>query len=162
MNNLVQNYKKILEELTKNRSHIESFLQIRQPKLSNLEFVALNLTSEYMSYNTELQLFIVIKGTELDGKIERSNYNKRRRKLAAYTENIRQSLSQKFASMSNLFIFDSAPVKICEFSRAKRSNICATDKIQPDFGYKLHLVCDENAVVHSFDFTLANVCTTKY
>jgi outer membrane phospholipase A len=159
--------------LTKTCSHIESFSQARQPKLSNLELAALNLTVEYMLYNTELQLFIVMQGTELDGKIERSNYNKRRRKLASYTEKIRQCLSQKFSHLSNLFIVDSAPVKICKYSRAKRSNICATDKIQPDFGYcaaqkkhyfgyKLHLVCDENAVVHSFDFTPANIHDVNY
>jgi galactokinase len=85
-----ENYKKILEELTKTCSHIESFSQVRQPKLSNLELAALNLTAEYMSYNIELQLFIVVKNTELDGKIERSNYNKRRRKLKSYTEQVRQ------------------------------------------------------------------------
>jgi hypothetical protein len=114
-----------------------------------------------------------MKGTELDGKIERSVYNKRRRKLASYTENIRKCLSQKFSHLSNLFIVDSAPVKICEITRAKRSDICSTDKIQPDFGYcaaqkksyfgyKLHLVCDENAVIHSFDFTPANVHDVNY
>ena len=63
MNNLIQNYKIILKELTKTRSHIESFSQIRQPKLSNLELAALNLMTEYMSYNTELQLFIMTKRT---------------------------------------------------------------------------------------------------
>ena len=85
-----------------------------------------------------------------------------------YTENIRQSLSQRFSHLNNLFIVDSTPVEICKISRAKRSNICAKEKNQPTFGYctaenthyfgyKLHLVCDENAVVHSFDFTPANV-----
>jgi hypothetical protein len=71
VNNLVQNYKKILEELTKTCSHIEIFPQVRQPKLFNLELVVLNLTAEYMFYNTELQLFRVIKGTELEGKTKR-------------------------------------------------------------------------------------------
>jgi hypothetical protein len=80
MNNLVQNYKIILDKLIKTCSHIESFLQIRQPKMSHIELVALNLTAEYMSYNSELQLFIAIKATELEGKIERSVYNKRRKK----------------------------------------------------------------------------------
>ncbi|KAA6339131.1 hypothetical protein EZS27_012925 [termite gut metagenome] len=58
-------------------------------------------------------------------------------------------------------------------SRAKRSSICATDKISPEFGYcaatkthyfgfKLHAVCDENAVVHSFNFTPANVHDVNY
>ena len=72
MNNLVQNYKIILEKLTKNCSNIEYFSQIRKPKLSNLELVAINLTAEYISYNSELQLFRAIKGTELENKIERS------------------------------------------------------------------------------------------
>jgi len=123
--------------------------------------VSLNLTAEYMSYYSELQLYRAIKGTELENRIERSVYNKRRRKLVVYTEQIRLSLSQKFAHLSNLFIVDSAPVQICKISRAKRSNICATKK-QHYFGYKLHLVCDENAVVHSFDFAPTNIHDVNY
>jgi hypothetical protein len=120
-----------------------------------------------------LQFFRVIKGTYLESKIERSVYNKRRRKLAGYTEKIRQCLSQKFAHQSNLFIVDSIPAEICRYSRAKRSNICSTDNIYPDFGYcasqkrryfgyKLHVVCDENAIIHSFDLTPASVHDVIY
>ncbi|KAA6349797.1 hypothetical protein EZS27_002795 [termite gut metagenome] len=58
-------------------------------------------------------------------------------------------------------------------SRAKRSSICSTDNIKPEFGYcaatrthyfgyKLHAFCDENAVMHSFDFTPANVHDVNY
>ena len=57
MNNLIQNYGIILKELTKTCSHIESFFQIRKPKLSNHELVALNLTAEYMLHNRKLHLF---------------------------------------------------------------------------------------------------------
>ena len=84
MNNLVQNYKIILDKLIENCSHIKSFSQIRQPKLSDIELAALIITAEYMSYSSELQLFRAIKGTELEGQIERSVYNKRRRKLVGY------------------------------------------------------------------------------
>jgi hypothetical protein len=60
------------------------------------------------------------------------------------------------------------PVEICKISHTKRSNICYTEEIQPAFGYfnvkkryyfgyKLHFICDENAVVYSYDFTPANV-----
>jgi hypothetical protein len=173
MNNLTQNYEIILKELTKTCSHIESFSQVRQPKLSNLELAALNLTAEYMCYNSELQLFRAIKGTCLETKIERSIFNKRKRKLFGYMEKIRQCLSAKFKHLSNLFIIDSAPVEICKLARAKRSNICSTNIIQPDFGYcaakksryfgyKIHLVCDENAIIHSFDFTPASVHDVNY
>ena len=173
MNNLVQNYKIILKELTKNCSNIESFTQIRQPKLSNIELVALILTSEYMSYNSELQLFRAISGTELGTKIERSVYNKRRRKLKSYIEQVRQCISQKFSHLSRLFIIDSTPIEICKMSRAKRSNICATENIQPAFGYcaaqksryfgyKLHAVCDKNGIFHSYDFSPANIHDVNY
>ena len=43
--------------------------------MSDLELVALNITAEHMSINSELQLFRCISGTDLDGKIERSVYN---------------------------------------------------------------------------------------
>jgi hypothetical protein len=166
MNNLVQNYEIILNELTKTCSHIESFSQLRTPKLSNLELAALNFTAEYMCHNSELQLFRGIKGTYLESKIERSVFNKR--KLFRYMEKIRQCLCAKYNHLSKVFIIDSAPIEICELARAKRSNICSTYGIQPDFGYcsakklhyfgyKIHLVCDENSIVHSFDFTPASV-----
>ena len=173
MNNLVQNYEIILKVLQTNCIHIESFKQIKTPKLSNLELAALNFTAEFMSYNSELQLFRVMKDTYLEPKIERSVFNKRKRNLRDYFEKIRQCMSEKFNHLSNVFIIDSAPVEICKFARAKRSNICATDEIRPNFGYcsakksryfgyKLHLVCNENAVVNSFDFTPANIHDVNY
>jgi hypothetical protein len=173
MNNLTQNYKIILKELTKTCSHIQSNKQIRIPKLSDLELVALNITAEYMSINSELQLFRCISGTELEGKIERTVYNKRKRKLFPYIEKIRKTLSAKFSEFTDVFIIDSMPLEICKISRANRSGICSTENIQPNFGYcaaqktryfglKLHAVCDKNGVFHSFDFSPANVHDINY
>ncbi|OAV63192.1 hypothetical protein Barb6XT_03225 [Bacteroidales bacterium Barb6XT] len=104
MNNLIQNYELILKKLTNLCLDITSFKQIRQPKLSDLELVVLNLTAEYMSLNSGLQLFRVIKGTCLDNKTDRSVYNRRRRKLFDCTEKIRRQPSPKFSCPSNLFI----------------------------------------------------------
>ena len=173
MNNLIQNYKIILKELTKNCNHITSSKKIRLPKMSDLELVALNITAEYMSINSELQLFRCIAGTSLDGKIERSVYNKRKRKLLPYIEKIRETLSKKFSDFTNVFIVDSTPIEICKISRANRSAICSTNEIKPAFGYcaaqksryfgyKLHAVCDKNGIFHSFDFTPANVHDVNY
>lgn len=173
MNNLIQNYKIILKELTKNCNHITSSKKIRLPKMSDLELVALNITAEYMSINSELQLFRCIAGTSLDGKIERSVYNKRKRKLLPYIEKIRETLSKKFSDFTNVFIVDSTPIEICKISRANRSSICSTNEIKPAFGYcaaqksryfgyKLHAVCDKNGIFHSFDFTPANVHDVNY
>ena len=173
MNNLIQNYKIILNELTKSCSHIKSNKQIRTPRLSDLELVALNITAEYMSINSELQLFRCISGTELEGKIERTVYNKRKRKLFSYLEEIRKNLSDKFSQFTDVFIVDSTPLEICKISRANRSAICSTENIRPNFGYskaqktryfgyKLHAVCDKNGVFHSFDFSPANVHDVNY
>ena len=173
MNNLIQNYKIILKELTKISGHIKTTKQIRLPKMSDLELVALNITAEYMSINSELQLFRCISGTVLDGKIERSVYNKRKRKLLPYIEKIRETLSGKFEDFTDVFIVDSTPIEICKISRANRSAICTTDEIKPSFGYcaaqksryfgyKLHAVCDKNGIFHSFDFSPANVHDVNY
>ncbi len=56
-----------------------------------------------MSINSELQLFRCLKGTVLEDKIERSVYNKRKRNLFDYIENIRRYLSQKFSSFTDVF-----------------------------------------------------------
>lgn len=173
MNNLIQNYKIILDQLQNTCSDIVDFPQIRKPKLSNLELVALNLTAEYMSINTELQLFRAIKATVLERKIERSVYNKRRRKLFDYTEKIRKRLSEKFSDFTDVFVVDSTPLEICKFARANRCKICSTFQIQPSFGYcaaqkskyfgfKLHAVCDKNGVFHSFDLAPAHIHDVNY
>ena len=141
--------------------------------MSDLELVALNITAEYMSINSELQLFRCIFGTDLEGKIERSVYNKRRRKLFPYIEKIRETLSSKFSDFTDVFIVDSTPIEICKISRANRSAICSTQEIKPAFGYcaaqksryfgyKLHAVCDKNGIFHSYDFTPANVHDVNY
>ena len=173
MNNLIQNYEIILNGLTKSCHHIKSAKQIRVPKLSDLELIALNITAEYISISSELQLFRCISGTDLDGKIERSVYNKRRRNLFHFIEKIRETLSGKFSEFTDVFIIDSTPIEICKISRAKRSAICSTPEISPSygycaaqktkyFGYKLHAVCDKNGIFHPFDLSPANVHDVNY
>jgi len=173
MNNLIENYEIILKNLKNTCRDIESYQQIRKPKLSNLELTAINLTAEYMSINTELQLFRCLKNTYLETMIERSVYNKRRKKLFDYTESIRKRLSEFFVQFTDVFILDSMPTPICKYARAGRSNICAAYQIRPTFGhcaaqkskyfgYKLHAVCDKNGVFHSFDLTPANIHDVNY
>ena len=60
MNNFEANYNKILEIL-KTITEKENFLtQIRKPKLNDIELIAMNLTSEYMSIDSENHLFRII------------------------------------------------------------------------------------------------------
>jgi len=130
MNSLIQNYEIILKALTTTCADIPCFHQIWKPKLSGLEQTSPDLTARFMMYNSEEQLFSAIKNTYLKGKSERIAYNRRRRKLFAYTEQIRRRMCGKFSFLSNLFIVDSTSVEICQTVRAGRSNICAIETIR--------------------------------
>jgi hypothetical protein len=169
MNNFYQNYKIILENLNKIEFSLDSYSQIRKPKLSNLELISLNITAEYMGIDSECQLFRVLETTPLRSKIERSVYNKRRRRLFNLIEFIRLQLSQKFNEFENVFIVDSMPLEICKNARASRSTVCKEEYYSSPnkgycasqksyfYGYKLHGICSYSGVFQSVDITPASV-----
>ncbi len=173
MNNFKANYNKILEVL-QTITKKESFLiQIREPKLKDIELIAMNLTAEYLSIDSECQLFRVIPD-DLKIKIERSVYNRRKRKLFASIEFIRNELSLKFNEYENYFIVDSMPLEVTKLSRSSRSRICkevfdtapnrgycASQKMHY-YGYKIHAVCSVDGVFKSFDLSKASVHDIHY
>ena len=53
MSNLEKNYAKILETLHQVEPQKNFLNQIRTPKLSDIELIALNITSEYMGIDSE-------------------------------------------------------------------------------------------------------------
>lgn len=57
MNNLKQSYEVILTVLRKVEQKDNFLSQIRTPKLSDIELIALVLTAEYLSIDSEYQLF---------------------------------------------------------------------------------------------------------
>ncbi len=174
MNNFIQNYEIILNNLQELKVDFNVFKQVRKPKLSNMELIAMNITAEYMSIDSECQLFRVISGTYLQDLIERSVYNKRKRKLFSILENVRKSLSRIFSESEEYFIVDSMPLEICKNARANRSTICKEQEYcYPDkgysasqnlyyYGYKLHGVCTVSGVFHSIDITPASVHDIHY
>ena len=83
MNNFEANYKKILEVLRVITKKENFLTQIRKPKLTDIELIAMNLTAEYLSIDSECQLFRVIPDN-LKAKIERSVFNRRKRKLFSF------------------------------------------------------------------------------
>ncbi len=143
MPNFRVNYGKILEVLKGLGFPSESFLhQIRKPKLSDLGVIALTFTAEYMSIDSEHQLFRILP-FDLHFLIERSVYNRRKRKLFFQIELVRKKLEEILGKGENCFIVDSMPLEICKLSRSGRSRICKeTDYAQPNKGYcasqKLH------------------------
>ncbi|EIJ38129.1 hypothetical protein JoomaDRAFT_1110 [Galbibacter orientalis DSM 19592] len=80
MHNFQANYDKILKVLKELDCKMDYLHQIRKPKLRDKELIAIDLTSEYMSVDSECQLFRMLPAG-LSSKIERSVYNRRKRKL---------------------------------------------------------------------------------
>ena len=85
MNNLGQSYKKILEVLSKFFGNKLQNYQRRTPKISDLEPVSLVITAEYLSIDSQCQLFRKTPKS-IKSKIERSVFNRRRRKLFPFLE----------------------------------------------------------------------------
>ncbi|WP_411332466.1 IS982-like element ISRa1 family transposase [Riemerella anatipestifer] len=173
MNNLEQIYERILEVLGLFSENQLISYQRRTPKMSDLEVISLNITAEYLSIDSELQLFRKLPNS-LINKIERSVYNKRKRRLSLQTEQIRQRISMEFNEFEDIFIVDSMPMKVCENARSTRSKICKEQSYSSPtygycasqklyfYGYKLHAVCSLNGVIKNFDISPSSVHDIHY
>lgn len=170
MSNIVKNYLRVLEVISSlNCELIYKSGVGRKQKMSDLEVVALSLTAEFMSIDSENSLFKQINQAEIPNLIERSQFNKRRRKLFLFSEEIRTKLAKEFLEFEDYFIVDSMPLEICKFSRHSRVKICKEEfESAPSkgfcasqnnwfFGYKLHGVCSVSGIFHSLDITKAEV-----
>ena len=170
MSNIVKNYYRVLEVISSLHWEYEHKSKVgRKSKMSDIEVVALSLTSEYMSIDSENSLFKQIKPSEIPNLIERSQFNKRRRKLFFFLNKIRLKLASSFIEFEKYFIVDSMPLEICKFSRHNRIKICKDEfETAPSKGYcasqnnwfyayKLHGVCSVNGIFHSLEITKAEV-----
>ena len=170
MSNIVKNYLRVLEVISSLNCELEFKSKVgRKAKMSDIEIVALSLTSEYMSIDSENDLFKQLVNSSIPNLIERSQFNKRRRKLFEFSEKIRTTLARSFLEFENYFIIDSMPLEICKKARQNRIKICKKDfETAPSkgfcasqdtwfYGYKLHGICSVSGVFHSIDITKANV-----
>lgn len=179
MNYLQANYLKILEVIKSTCHHIidqnGNYYPRKGPtKMSDIEIVALSLTAEKESIDSENLLFQKITPALIPNLIERSQFNKRRRKLFQFTEIVRTKIAQHFVELEDVFIIDSMPLEVCKLARANRCKICRGDfETAPQkgycasqklhfFGYKLHATCTVNGVFSSFELTKANVHDIHY
>jgi hypothetical protein len=173
MNNFATKYEKILEILKGIETKSNFLNQIRRPRLSDIELIAIDLTAEWLSIDSEYQLFRTLP-TFLSSKIERSVYNRRRRKLFFVKESIRKALADKLIGDEDYFIVDSMPLEICKLSRSSRITICKEDYLTSPskgycasqklhfYGYKLHAVCSATGVFSDFELTQASVHDIHY
>ena len=173
MSNFRANYDKILKVLSSITEKEHFLRQNRKPKLKDIELIAMNLTAEYMGIDSECQLFRDIPSC-LKSKIERSVYNRRKRKLFFTIDFIRNELSNKFTEFENYFVVDSMPLEVVKLSRSNRSKICKEEFYSSPnkgycasqnmhfYGYKIHAVCSIEGVFKSFDISKASVHDIHY
>ena len=149
----------------------------RKPKQSDCEILALTLTAESMGIDSESYLFGKLKNDYADDfpcLIHRSNYNRRKKALGTYLQQLNQLLADRMNEGENVFIVDSIPVPVCKIVREKSSKICRENfETAPDkgysavnkayyYGYKLHLVTSANGVFQSMDLSKASVHDIHY
>ncbi len=182
MHNIKTNFDKIIEvikEIIKEEIN-EKGNYLRRgsvPKFSDIEVIALSITSECLGIDSENYLFSKLNNEYRDdfkNLISRRQYNDRRKLLFEKTEQVRSRLSERLNSQADVFAIDSMPLEICKLSREARNKMGKeSEKHSPDkgycasqkkyfFGYKLHSVCSAAGVVQSLDLTKASVHDVHY
>ena len=148
-----------------------------KPKMSDIEIVALALTAESLGIDSENLLFSKLRSeflSDFPRLPDRSNYNRRRKRLQDYLVWISDSIAKTISPDENQFILDSIPVPICANPRISRSKICKDDpEVMPRrsyhashkshyYGFKMQLVISKKGVPISLGMTSANVHDIQY
>ena len=143
-----------------------------KPKMTDCEIIALSITSESLGIDSENYLWGKLKSDhylDFPNLIDRSNYNRRRKKLYPFIESLNQTVANEMNLGEDVFIVDSIPVPICKLAREKQIKICKENfETAPDkgysavnksyyFGYKLHFITSVRGIFHSMDLTKASV-----
>lgn len=148
------------------------FFYPRKPKMSDCEIITLSIVGESIGIDSENYLFGKLRSDhshDFPHLIDRSNFNRRRRRLGDYIVRLNKQVADLMSQGENVFLVDSIPVPICRIVREKSSKICRENfETAPDkgysavnkawyFGYKLHLVTSVNGVFSSMEMTKASV-----
>ena len=183
MYNLYAKFAKILEickqfseNLVNEKGNIRRLGPV--PKFSDLEVVALSLTAESESIDSENWLFehkLKEYKEFFPNLISRREYNERRKKTAGLCEEIRKRIAMKIDGAEDQFFVDSKPIPVCRAARGKRCKMGRTEDYSkgPDwgfcasqniyyYGYKLHAICGLSGVIHSYDLSKASVHDIHY
>ena len=182
MHNLKTNFDKIIGIAKSMLSNVlledDNFFNYKnKPKMSDIEIVALALTAESLGIDSENLLFSKLRSeflSDFPRLPDRSNYNRRRKRLQDYLVWISDSIAKTISPDENQFILDSIPVPICANPRISRSKICKDDpEVMPKrsyhashkshyYGFKMQLVISKKGVPISLGMTSANVHDVQY
>ena len=182
MHNIKTNFDKILgvvkdilcDEINENGNYLR---RGTKPRFSDIEVIALSLTAECLSIDSENYLFSKLNKEykkEFKNMISRRQYNDRRKLLFEKTERVRKLMTERLNMQADVFAIDSMPIEICKLSREQRNKMgkesvhhspdkgyCASQK-KYFYGYKLHSVCSAAGVIESLDLTKASVHDVHY
>jgi hypothetical protein len=182
MHNIKTNFDKILgvikdiigDEINEKGNYLR---RGTSPRFSDVEVIALSLTAECLSIDSENYLFSKLNKEylrEFENIISRRQYNDRRKLLFEQTERVRKLMAERLNSQADVFAIDSMPLEICKISREQRNKMgkeselnspdkgyCASQK-KYFYGYKLHSVCSAAGVIESLDLTKASVHDVHY
>lgn len=182
MHNIKTNFDKILgvikdiigDKISENGNYLR---RGTRPRFSDVEVIALSLTAECLSIDSENYLFSKLNKeylSEFENIISRRQYNDRRKLLFEQTERVRKLMAERLNSQADVFAIDSMPLEICKISREQRNKMgkeselnspdkgyCASQK-KYFYGYKLHSVCSAEGVIESLDLTKASVHDIHY
>lgn len=144
----------------------------KAPKMSDAQIVALAICSESLSIDSENLFWKKLKveyASDFPQLIDRSNYNKRRRRLQYYIHLLNEKMAKTFNEYEDVFIVDSIPIPVVQIAREKSSTICKDDfETAPNkgysavsksyfYGYKLHLCITLNGSYMSMNISKASV-----
>ena len=176
MRNLAANFGKILDickNFSKNLVDERGNMPRRGvvPRFSDLEVIALSITAEKFSVDSESYLFSLLEEykSDIPNLISRRQFNDRRKFTANLCEQIRKNIALAIDAGEDMFCVDSKPVPVCRIARAKRCKLGKNDfETAPNYGfcaaqntyyygYKLHALCGLKGVIHSYDLSKASV-----
>lgn len=182
MHNIKTNFDKILgvikdilcDEINEDGNYLR---RGTKPRFSDIEVIALSLTAECLSIDSENYLFSKLNKEykkEFNNMISRRQYNDRRKLLFEKAERVRRLMAERLNMQADVFAIDSMPIEICKLSREQRNKMgkesvhhspdkgyCASQK-KYFYGYKLHSVCSAAGVIESLDLTKASVHDVHY
>lgn len=177
MHNLETNLEKILEiarhSFGMNTPNEENFyVYPRQPKCTDLNIIALAATAEALSIDSENLLYSKLRKEypDLLAKLpDRTNYNRRKRRLADKIDELSTHLAEALISDSEGYIIDSMPVPVVRLARFPRlKSLKDNADLLPKMGYsgidktyyagyKMHCIISHRGVIQNFSLTPANV-----
>lgn len=143
-----------------------------KPKMSDLEVISLACCMEALSIDSENLLWSKLKKeymSDFPNLIDRSRFNRRRKRLIPFIEKTQQLIATKLDNQSPRLVVDSVPVPVVKMAREKtykafkKSFETAPAKGYSAvnkgwfIGYKLHVVIYDNGVVQQSGITKGNV-----